>query len=67
MIVSPVHLCTFVAKAKSSLFIRSFLNASMRMKNEENVFNGAARFKKCKQLLEYQHFPLNRDTWWSKF
>jgi hypothetical protein len=28
--------------------------------------NGTAPFKKCKQLLQYQHFLLVRDIWWSK-
>jgi hypothetical protein len=28
--------------------------------------NGTAHFKKCKQLLEYQHLLLLRDIWWSK-
>ncbi len=28
--------------------------------------NGAACFKKCKQLFEYQHLRLLRDIWWSK-
>jgi hypothetical protein len=23
--------------------------------------------QKCKQLFEYQHLPLLRDTWWSRF
>jgi hypothetical protein len=31
------------------------------------IINGTARFNKCKQLFEYQHLPLLRDIWWSKF
>ncbi len=30
-------------------------------------FNGTARFKKCKELLEYQYLLILRDIWWSKF
>jgi hypothetical protein len=30
------------------------------------VSNETARFKKCKQLLKYQHFLLLKDIWWSK-
>jgi hypothetical protein len=29
--------------------------------------NGTGRFKKCKQLFEYDHLLLLRDIWWSKF
>jgi len=28
--------------------------------------NGTVRFKKCKQLFEYQHLVLLRDICWSK-
>jgi hypothetical protein len=28
--------------------------------------NGTARFKKCKQLFEYQHLLLHIDIRWSK-
>jgi hypothetical protein len=31
------------------------------------IFSETARFKKCKQLFEYQHLLLLRDIWWSKF
>ncbi len=31
------------------------------------LFNATARFKKCKQLFEYQHLLFLRDSWWSKF
>jgi hypothetical protein len=33
---------------------------------EYHNLNETARFKKCKQLLEYQHFFLLRDICWSK-
>jgi hypothetical protein len=29
--------------------------------------NGTARFKKCKQLFEYQHLLVLRDIRWSNF
>jgi len=29
--------------------------------------DGTTRFKKCKQLFEYQHLLLLRGIWWSKF
>jgi hypothetical protein len=29
--------------------------------------NGTTHFKKCIQLFEYQHLPLLRDIWWSRF
>ena len=29
--------------------------------------NGTVCFKNCKQLFEYQHLLLLKDTWWSKF
>jgi hypothetical protein len=31
----------------------------------KSVHNGTARFKKCKQLFEYQHLLLLRDIWQS--
>jgi len=31
------------------------------------LINGTKRFKKHKQLFEYQHLLLLRDIWWSKF
>ncbi len=31
------------------------------------ILNGRTHFKQCKQLLEYKHFLLLRDIWWSKF
>jgi hypothetical protein len=30
---------------------------------DTTYFNGTARFKKCKQLFEYQHLLLLRDIW----
>jgi hypothetical protein len=33
----------------------------------QTQLNGTAHFKKCEQLFEYQHLPLLRDSWWSKF
>ncbi len=32
-----------------------------------DVTNGTTHFKKCKQLVEYQHLHILRDIWWSKF
>jgi hypothetical protein len=31
------------------------------------AYTGTTRFKKCKQLFEYQQLLLLRDIWWSKF
>jgi len=29
-----------------------------------NIVNGTARFKRCKQLFEYQYLLLLEDIWW---
>jgi hypothetical protein len=56
----------FAPDVQQLLFTKHLKNLLQTILDKCVLSNGTTRFKKCKQLSEYQHLLLFRDIWWPK-